>query len=469
MTVTYQDLFASKLLYKTKIKERSKEMILKLIKSTAVDVGKDKENDEQYIDLDNMNWFKWIFHVLKMSPSDLLLFYNEKMELIDWDNKIKTVAQPLGHWLTISTFIIRFLQDNLIKPNYMNIYDTYKAETLFDFTKSDTLRKYNLLPQVSQINKNYNMNSSDKMISQFYIKMQQYNSNNSWYYNSLKHLDYCFYALLFFIVIINIFISIRFLFGYYKYYSLFYSLKVSTDSPDVTKRPLKTLIENNDEYLSKRTLLSVVKKNIVKLFNRNDINQKSTNSSSEKDYYYEVRKWTPTKFITNLFMTFSPIPLIFLIFSSVSFFTLFAVLIHQYLFQLILNKYQNRIMDDNTLFSAFLEEYHIKVVKPLVSKKYQNVQIDATPNGRGFVAFYPFAAPKENNIFKTHTLTGDLIREQYNKNTHEFEEIEENTKSHNDTRSKSLNLQNVYWDPDKRKFVIMNLSSSNVIKKESSR
>ncbi|KAK5778804.1 hypothetical protein RI543_003728 [Arxiozyma heterogenica] len=303
-----------------------------------------------------------------MSPSDLLLFYNEKVELVDWDRKARTLAQPLGHGLTILTFIVRFLQDNLIKPNYMNIYDTYTVETLFDFTKSDTLRKYNLLPQVS----------------------------------------------------------------------------ISTNSPDVLRRPLKTLIDNENKFSPKITPLSMVKNCIIKIFNRKYRAKNSTDSLSDKDYYYEIRKWVPTKFITNLFMTFSPISLIFICLSPVSFSTLFAILINQYLFQLILNKYQNRNKVDTILFSAVLDEYYMKRVKPVVSKKYQDVQIDATPNGSGFIKFYPFSVVRNNDIFKTHTLTGDLIRERYNKNINEFEEIKDNIRGHNVVTYKPVNLQNAH-------------------------
>lgn len=94
----------------------------------------------------------------------------------------------------MSTFIIRFLQDNLIKHNYMNIYDLYNAEILFDFTKSETLRGYNLLLEDSEISNDYNTNSSNKMGGgQFYITMEKCKSDNNLYYNSLKRFDYFFF------------------------------------------------------------------------------------------------------------------------------------------------------------------------------------------------------------------------------------------------------------------------------------
>ena len=424
--------------------EKTREMFFKFTKEKTTDVRKDKENDEEFIDFDNMNWFTWIYHLIKMSPSDLLLFYNEKLELIDWDKKTRTVAQPLGNGLTILTYVIRFIQDNLIKPNYINIYDAYTVETLFDFTKSDTLRKYNLLPQASDVNNDYNIKNSDKTGNQFYIKLDKHKSNNNWYYNSLKCLDYCLFSLLVFIVIINIIISVQFLSGYYRYYSLLYTSKVPTDSPDILRKPSEALINNDNKSLSKRTPLNIVKTCIIKMLNRKGRIKKSTDSKSDEDYYYEIRKWDPTKFITNLFMTFSPIPLIFVLLSTVSFSTLLAILIHQYLFQLILDKYQNRIRADTVLFSAILEEYYIKSVKPMVSKKYQDAQIDATPNGHDFIAFYPSAVFKKNDIFKTHTFTGELIRERYNIHTKEFEKFENNTKGHNVVMHNSSNLSNVY-------------------------
>ena len=98
----------STILWQERGKVQVGEMFFKFTKKKTISVEKDKENDEEFIDFDNMNYFKWIYHLIKMSPSDLLLFYNEKAELVDWDGKARTLAQPLGHGLTILTFIIRF-------------------------------------------------------------------------------------------------------------------------------------------------------------------------------------------------------------------------------------------------------------------------------------------------------------------------------------------------------------------------
>lgn len=426
-----------------------------LIDRNSNDVLMEETNEDIFIDLDNMNWFKWIYHIVTMPSCDLVLFYNEKLELIDWDDKAKTLAQPLGHLLTSITFLMRFLQDNLIKPNYMNIYDDYRFETMFDFTKSDTLRKYNLLPQDADTNTNSNtkINNAD---NKFYIKMKNYKTNLNWYNTTLKFLDYLFYSLLLCVLISNVIVTYRFLFGYYKYYSLFYPLKVLYDTPDVSRKSLVTLTEEDDEALSRSSLFTMIKHFFVKNKPEDTSNDTYAKKLGDKEYYFELKKWIPSKFMTNLFMTFSPMCLTFLFLANISFYTIFAVLIHQYMFQMILNKYHNRIIDENVLFNATSEEYYMKVVKPLCSKKYQDAMVDSTPRGRGFVQFYPSSSSKNNKIFTTHSLKGDTLREKYNKNIEEFEEIEDEKVGHNVIVREPNQLQQVYWDPDLRQYIAVN-------------
>lgn len=425
-----------------------------LIDQNSNDELTEEVNEDAFIDLDNMNWFKWIYHIVTMPPSDLALFYNEKLELIDWDKKATTFAQPLGHFLTLITFIMRFLQDNLIKPNYMNIYDDYRFETMFDFTKSDTLRKYNLLPQEtdSMVNSD-NISEAD---NKFYIKMKNYKPNSNWYHTTLKFLDYLFYSLLLCVLIINVIVTYRFLFGYYRYYSLFYPLRVPYDTPDVSRKLLETLSEEDDEALARSSLFTMVKHFFLKNKTEDTRNDSYAKKLSDKDYYFELKKWIPSKFMTNLFITFSPMCLTFLFLSNISFYTIFAVFSHQLLFQMILNKYHNRIVDENVLFNATSEEYYIKVVKPLCAKKYQDVMVDSTPRGHGFVEFYPSSSSRNNKIFTSHSLTGDTLREKYNKNREEFEEIEDKKVGHNVIVREPNQLQQVYWDPALRQYVAVN-------------
>ena len=61
-------------------------------------------------------------------------------------------------------------------------------------------------------------------------------------------------------------------------------------------------------------------------------------------------------------------------------------------------------MDDDILYPVVLEEYYIKMIKPLVSQEDKNVQIGSTSIGHGFVIFYGVATSNDNNIIKTHTL-----------------------------------------------------------------
>lgn len=428
----------------------------KIIKTKFTDGQTNNEllddDDDDFIDLDNMNWFKWTYHVVTMPPSDLMILFHEKLALIDWDAKAKTVAQPLGHILTFTTFLIRFLQDNLIKPNYLNIYDEYRFETMFDFTKSKTLKQYNLFPS----GENHLQNDNKKSQNHFYIRMKNYNTNSNLFYTVLRYTDYLFNIALLAIIITNLFITYRFIFGHYKKYSLFYTLKVSHETPDIVRKPLDILNEDNDEILSHGSLFTMIKHFIFKRNSNKTDYATDAKTLNEKDYYFEMKKWIPSAFITHLFMTFSPICLMFLLFSSVSFSTGIVIVIHQVIFQVILTKYHHRIVDDNILFSATLEEYYMKAIKPIVTKRYQDVKIDATTQGRGFVEFYPSTTSKQNNIFTSHFLNGDILREKYNQSRQEFEEVEEGNNGHNVIVREPYQLQQVYWDPISRQYIRVN-------------
>lgn len=392
----------------------------KCMDTTAI--TKKNDEDDSSLDLDQMGWLNWMYAMISLPPSDILLFYNEKIELIDWDNKIKTLAEPMGHLLTIITFIIRFLQDNIIKPNYMKIYEDYRLETLFDFNKSDTLKKYKLFSEDSN-------NDLPSVNDKYVIKMKNYRTNTTWYYMMLKYMDKLLQMFIIVILFVNLWISYQFCFGYYKYYSLYYTRHINKTSSNIIKRPLEILnsTKNYHEILSNSSILTMIKyyifRNKSAIYTQDIELDESNHHKNEKDYYYELKKWIPSKFLTHVFITFSPICLSFLIFMDVTFTSIFPLIINQFLFAMIIGRYIDRIRDDSILFESMLEEYYLKRVEPMIKVKYQNVMIDATPQGNKYFKPYPYSKSTRQLIFNRHNLDGSLIREKYNSQIEEFEEI----------------------------------------------
>lgn len=82
-------------------------------------------SDEHELDVnyskERTSWLESISSFFTTSPSDWHIILNERIETIDWDAKAKTLAQPAGNLLTFVFYVVRLLQDNLIKPNLHKI------------------------------------------------------------------------------------------------------------------------------------------------------------------------------------------------------------------------------------------------------------------------------------------------------------------------------------------------------------
>lgn len=153
-------------------------------------------------------WMKRWYQLLT-SPLDLQLVINEKLEMINWDAYAKSLAKPLGNFLTILFFIIRLLQDNLIKPNY---YKLNVKSGAFDLSKSNKLKEFDYLWEIS---------SSFQNSNQFY-------AFQSWYFVTLRFLNNLFRFTIFILLSLNLYVSCKFMFGYFKTYNLFHLKKSST-------------------------------------------------------------------------------------------------------------------------------------------------------------------------------------------------------------------------------------------------
>ena len=115
-----------------------------------------------------IGWFRYITSLVTSSPYDIYLTLNEHIELIDWDSKALSIAWPTGNILTLLFFGIRFLQDNVIKPNY---YKINRNTDGFDFSKSQLLKQH-----------------------EYFSKFQSAASDGSfqtedWYFHTLRYLE----------------------------------------------------------------------------------------------------------------------------------------------------------------------------------------------------------------------------------------------------------------------------------------
>ena len=164
-------------------------------------------------------------------------------------------------------------------------------------------------------------------------------------------------------------------------------------------------------------------------------------NENDQDVYLQLRRWVPSEFITTLFVSFSPLCLVFLYLSVVSFITIVPVIFHQvFLHYLILNCYKYALRDNAIISEVTMDEYVTNYVTPKNSVKYQDVLVDSTPDGAGYVQFSPALSSIRSPIFKTHSLKGEVINERFDYNKNEFEDFDNgiNEKTHNIIRTPHL-------------------------------
>lgn len=379
-------------------------MSYRVSKDSSIPINASTQESEELLDVeadDVKSWVGRVLLTLTTTPSDWHLGLNEWIQTIDWDAKAHSCAEPLGNGLTVVFYVIRFLQENLIKPESYKIASKQDA---FDLSRSNKLREYDFLSR-------YSFDKSSP-------------SSNSFYASFLSALAKFLDVVIILILLVNVVISYKYFWGYFKTYSLF-NLRERPASKHVTKRSLTSL---NDDYLENvynGSLWSMIRYFVVR-------GSKGDEKIEETETYYSLEKWMPSKFSTHFFASFSPTCLMFLLFSDISFTTAFPVILHQIvLHYLIIDRFEERSNDEMVIHQALMAEYESKVVRPLTGKRVQDVQIDATPYGGGFVHFLPAVSSSKSLNFKTHSLMGDTILEKFNPATQEFEDVVDSGDSHN--------------------------------------
>ncbi|QHS72147.1 Nur1p [Saccharomyces paradoxus] len=359
-----------------------------------------EETESKYASI--KRWYQLI-----TSPLDLQLVINEKLEMINWDAHAKSLAKPLGNFLTVLFFVTRLLQDNLIKPNY---YKLNVKSGAFDLSKSNKLKEFDYLWEIS---------SSFQDNNQFY-------AFQSWYFVTLRFMNNLFKFTIFILLSLNLYVSCKFMFGYLKTYNLFH-LKKEFDSPNLTKHNLSDLSKEYYEDIYKQSLWSMLKH-----FFRGSHTDAPYIDQDEDEIFYQLKKWTPTNFMINLFVSFSPTAIVFLSFSDVTFTTAIAIIIHQYILDYVITKrFQRSVDDDLILSSAALQEYEDKHI---IARTHEYGNTNTLSSAIG-------TRPKTPRIFTTHSLRGEEIREVYNYKKKEFEALPKMTENVPESRETGMKVR----------------------------
>ncbi|QLL30480.1 hypothetical protein HG536_0A02970 [Torulaspora globosa] len=362
-----------------------------------------REDDELFDDnVDkNTSSIRRTLLILITAPSDWHILLNEWIQSIDLDAKAYSFAQPLGHSLTFLLYVIRLLQDNLIRPESYKIASNQDA---FDLSRSEKLREYEYLNR-------YSVN-------------REANSTATFYASFLSGVSKFFNLLTAALLIVNLGLTYQFFFGHFRSYSLF-SSKERPVSKHVTKRSLRNL---NDEYLE--NIYNGSLWSMLKYIFRGSLT--ADEKTDDDEIYYSLEKWVPSKFTTHFFACFCPTGVFFLLLCDISFTTAIPVVLHQIILHyMVIDRYEERLVDEAVIHQALMTDYEAKVVKPYTNKMMQDVQVDATTYGEGYVRFWPAISSSKSPIFKTHSVMGDTILEKFNSRTQEFEDVVGAGESHN--------------------------------------
>lgn len=378
-----------------------------------------EDDGNEGVESDCRGWFSMFLGFFTIHPSDWHIVLNETIETIDWDSKSTTLAQPLGNFFTFTFYAIRLLQFSLIKPNLHRINERTDH---FDLSKSKILKKYAYLYQFTQ---------------------DESQTVGNVYYRFLGRLGRFFDICIVLLILMNGFITYKFIWGDFRMYCLFY-LKKGPHLKHVTRGSLRELGQDNDDgsfwSLLRYFWDGTREKEGV------DLNDDDDENIDSNDTYYKLFKWIPSQFVTMLFVSFSPTALVFLLLTEVSFPTLIAVIFHQWvLHHLVVDRYSNRLVHESVIASANLGELEAKFIKPRMSKRVQDVAIDCTPHGDGGVKFCPAMTTNRPRIFQTHSLKGELITETFNPSTKQFEDLKTDGITHNVVRK---GITGDLWDKD---------------------
>ena len=382
-------------------------------------VGDGNNSDEPYTEgqgeSTSRGWFRTLLWFCTLSPSDMLMLLQEAGETIDLDSpRAQRVLELLGIVITVIFGVLRVVQDNVIRPR------SYRAEhgyaDAFDFNRSKTLCEYDyLLKCVKGRTSRISNSKSSALLGE----------GQSTGFNLFDTLTLLVNLAVGFVLLANFYLTYKFLFRQFKVYSLF-NVTAYRKSPNLSRHMLKDSNGslNDSVYNGKlsSSLLSKIRRFVFKGTQVSSSHQTNETDKSQK-FYYQLKKWAPSKAVTRLFVTFSPINIAILSFMEVSFASVSAIVIGTYLLNLIIKRYEVKLTDESIIYAAVNDEVRQKYLRPKLDTETQDVMVDATtPPNRGFVRFIPHAS-KGLPFFRTHALTGEVVTERYNQGSARFERV----------------------------------------------
>ena len=387
--------------------------------STNKTTDDDNNHDESYTEGQdeptNRGWFRTLLWFCTLSPSDMLMLLQEAGETIDFDSpRAQRALELLGIVATVVFGILRVVQDNVIRPR------SYRAEhgyaDAFDFNRSKTLREYDyLLKRVTRGHPRISNSKSAALLAE----------GQPTRFNLFDTLTLLVNLTVGFMLLANLYLTYKFLFKQFRVYSLF-NITAHKQSPNLSRHMLKGsnggLYDPAYNGKSSSSFLSKIKRFMFKGSQVSSAKQTNETDRSQR-FYYQLRKWTPSRAVTHLFVTFSPINIAILSFMEVSLASVSAIIIVTYLLNLIIKRYEVKLTDESIIYAAVNDEVRQKYLRPKLDAETQDVMVDATthPN-RGFVKFIPHTS-KGLPIFRTHALTGEVVTERYNQKNASFEKV----------------------------------------------
>lgn len=302
----------------------------------------------------------------------------------------RPLAFYVGQMLMIIFYVTRLFQDIWLaqqgsrQPRYSDYFDLTRSAKLKEF---DFLESYANLKVIRYINQE---ESWGDMISRY-----------------TKRLVSSTAILL---ILINILISWRLFHHCFKIYGLYYTNGINEeDSPSLNLQSIDSIGKNEDQ-LSKGPMSKFLRFLLNSRNNTNNNHNLTTKEDSNNEYL-TLKKWVPSTHLVALMTGFSPTGVVFISMLDTSFYTLFPLIIHQYLiYYIIWRLYETRTKDEQILLSALQQEIQLKTYR---SPLYQDAMTDTSDPYGGYVEFFPSISTIRTPVFKTHDIRGNTISESY--------------------------------------------------------
>lgn len=355
-------------------------MFLRLSRQKLISLDNGGLQDSTRHSKESTDRFHYTKQIWKKICSNVLEFWvecNEYLIFQGCSTQNLEFGNFVGHTVCIIYFLVRFTQDNVLKPNKDKIKN---LKDYFDLSSSSTLQKYDFYQEFAS-----------------FSGTQKTLSVSNWYDAYLKDINFLVQVLAVFLVALNALITMFFLVWSYKDYSLFH-IKTVPKSNNIQTRSLTELYGGD---VHKQTFLQKLKSTYHFL-----TQTRVEKCTKDTDVFYQFSRWAPSPFSTALFTSFNPVAVIFLYFNDTKPQSLISLFLLQYVMKyLIIDNFERARKDEQIFVQALVEESTSKLLAG-----YTGINQNATPLSN-------------RKIFITHSLSGEIVKEAYNYKKQEFEII----------------------------------------------